>query len=425
MIRWLMISAAALLFLISDCRPHAPQLTFAVGGAPSEIEYWEEIISEFRDSTHIDVVFLRQPTDTDQRRQGLVIPLEAKEDDPDIFLMDLIWVAQFAASDWLLALDTFIQKGDLDTTCFFSSIIQQVDTYDGRIIALPVYNDCGVLYYRSDLLDKYGFKTPTTWQDLISSAIHIQKQERLHNPNFYGFVWQGAQYEGLICNYLEFLGSHGGSLVDSIGRLSVQTNESMAAVNMMKDLIHKYKISPVNTYTEMKEEEVRLFFQNSNALYERNWPYAWSLHRESGSAVELHTGITLLPRTAHGDHAATLGGWHVGISKYSDKKEHAFKLMQYIVSYKIQKKLALHLGWNPGRSDLYDDEDLVKRMPQITILKRAFGYARARPSLPYYTQISEILQRHINAVLAGKSKTDEALPKAQKEIDTITKTYHE
>jgi multiple sugar transport system substrate-binding protein len=420
-----MTALTAIALLIAGCRPRTPQLTFAVGGAPSEVEYWEEIINEFSDSTHIGVVLLRQPTDTDQRRQGLVVPLKAGKNDPDIFLMDVIWVAQFAASDWLLPLGDLIGGNELDTSCFFRSIVRQVDTYDGEIIALPVYNDCGLLYYRKDLLEKYGFPAPETWQDLIESSLSIQEQERSHNPNFYGFVWQGAQYEGLICNYLEFLGSHGGTLLDDSGRLSVESPEGLAAAQMMKDLIHRYKVSPVNTYTEMKEEEVRLFFESTNALYERNWPYAWSLHTEKGSPVMHVTGITLLPRTEMGTHVATLGGWHIGISKYSDQKTSAAKLMQFILSYAIQKKLALRLGWNPGRSDLYEDKDLTEKMPHITVLKRAFAGARARPSIPYYTQVSEILQRYLNGILAGASETDDALSRAQKEIDNIIMIYHE
>jgi multiple sugar transport system substrate-binding protein len=415
----------ALLLLFSSCGKQTPQLTFAVGGAPSEVDYWEKIVREFTDSTGISVRFLRQPTDTDQRRQGLIVPLKAQKSDPDIFLMDVVWVAQFAASGWLMPITNNIESDDLNLGVFFESIISAVDTYNGEIIALPVYNDCGLLYYRKDLLAKQDLDPPVTWFELISSSKLIQENERRSNPRFYGFVWQGAQYEGLICTYLEFLESHGGTMLDAKGNVVLVNAENIKAVNMMKSMIHEHKISPPNTYTEMKEEEVRLFFESGNALYERNWPYAWALHTSEKSPIKDNVGVTILPRAVTGHHAAALGGWHAGISRFSDRKEQALILLRFILSYDVQKRLALDLAWNPGRRDIYEDEDIRNAIPHIRVLKHAFENAAARPGLPYYTQLSTIMQKHINAIIAGKASTEIALNRAQEDIKTIVQQYHE
>lgn len=126
---WRIIPTVIFLCLNISCKREALKLTFAVGGAPSEIEYWAEIAREFTDSTTIDLILLHQPTDTDQRRQGLVIPLRAKKSDPDVFLMDVVWASQFAASGWLESLDPVVDAHALDLSKFFSSIIEQVDTF--------------------------------------------------------------------------------------------------------------------------------------------------------------------------------------------------------------------------------------------------------------------------------------------------------
>lgn len=423
--RWNFLLLAFCISPFLSCRGNRAKLTIAVGGAPNEVEYWERIVREFTDSTSIEVILLRQPTDTDQRRQGLIIPLRAGKNDPDVFLMDVVWVAQFAASDWLLPLTEKLGCGDLTTDQFFRSIIQNVDTYRGEVVALPVYNDCGLLYYRKDLLQKYNLDPPVTWAELINSAKLIQKAERRENPQFYGFVWQGAQYEGLICTYLEFVTSHGGTLVDTQGNFRLISGENIAAVKLMKAMIHEHEISPPNTYTEMKEEEVRLFFENGYALYERNWPYAWGLHTRDESPIKDEVAVTVLPKAVGGVHAAALGGWHVGISKFSDKKEEALTLLKFVLSYDIQKRLALKLGWNPGRRDIYEDSDVNKIMPHMHVLKRAFENSASRPSLPYYTQVSTIMQKHINAIMAGKARTENSLSRAQEEINSIVQQYHE
>lgn len=420
-----MFSMVLIILVFIGCRPETARLTFAVGGASNEVEYWEEMIEEFEETWKIDVVMLRQPTDTDQRRQGLVIPLRSRQKDPDIFLMDVIWVGQFAASKWLAPLDSLVRTGDIDLGDFFDPIIKQVDTYQETLYALPVYNDCGLLYYRKDLLERHDLKPPVTWQELIHDATYVQERERAKNPNFFGFVWQGAQYEGLICNFLEFAVSHSGGIIDSAGKIIVFTPENVSVAELMQRLIHEYKISPPNTYTEMKEEETRLTFENGNAVYERNWPYAWGLHNREGSALAGKVGVALLPKAADGQHAATLGGWHVGISKYSDSKNEALIFLKFILSYDTQKKLALDLGWNPGRSDLYNDPEIKERIPHIDILRGSFERAVARPTSPFYTQISEVLQKHLNAILSGESKSETALAKAQNEIAEILKRYHE
>ena len=410
---------------ILGCTKEQDVLTFAVGGAPNEVEYWEKLIKKFEDSSNIKVKIIRQPTDTDQRRQGLVIPLKAKEKDPDVFLMDVIWVSQFAASDWLLSLNPFLETSDLDLNSFFSGIIQQVDMYRQTLVAFPVYNDCGLLYYRKDLLQKHKFSVPETWQKLSEMATKIQNKEREQNPQFFGFLWQGAQYEGLVCTFLEFAASNRGGFVDDAGKIKVDNIKNIEALQFMIDMIHNYKISPPNTFTEMKEEEVRISFENGNALFERNWPYAWGLHKRDESQIKEKVGISILPKFPEGTNAATLGGWHIGISKFSDQKDKAWKLVEYILSYETQKRLALDLGWNPGRSDIYNDTEVIEKMPHIETIKKAFENAVARPNLPYYTQASEVIQRYLNAALSGKLKPEEALIQSQKEIEKVVEIYHD
>jgi len=189
--------------------------------------------------------------------------------------MDIAWIAQFAASDYLEPLDSYLKENKLELEAFFSRVLNLADKYNGKLIALPVYVDGGPLYYRKDLLKKYGYsKAPTTGEELLNCSLRIQEGERKSNPNFYGFLWQGAQYEGLICNFLEFAGSNQGGIVIADGKILLNSKENRQALQFMYDLIHKHKVSPPNTFTEMKEEEVRIFFQQGNALFERNCPYA-------------------------------------------------------------------------------------------------------------------------------------------------------
>jgi len=421
----LILLTFANLTAFSGCnKKPAQDITFAVGGTPAELDFWQQLVAEFETQTGIKVDLLRQPTDTNLRRQGLVASLRSSRTDPDIFLMDVAWLGQFAASGWLEPLDPHIQSSQLNPEVFFQKVLNLADRYANQLVALPVYVDGGILYYRKDLLKKHGIeKPPQTWQQLVEQAVKVQGEEKNSNPNFYGFVWQGAQYEGLVCTWLEFTGSNKGGIILEDKDIIISTKENIKATQFMRDLISTHKISPPNTYTEMKEEEVRTFFQQGNALFQRNWPYAWALHQGKDSAVKGKVGIAVLPHFDGGQSMSTLGGWHIGISKYSDAKQKGFEFVKFVLSYKTQKKLALKLGWNPGRKDVYVDTDVVKKLPHFAALRNVFENLRSRPNLPYYTLISEVIQRYVNSVLSGKTTASEALLEAEKEAKKIIEKY--
>lgn len=418
------IFCVIIVMLVVSCSRQEATLTFMVGGAPEEIIHWEKLIQEFETDTNINVRLIRQPTDSDLRRQGLVVPLKSQQNNPDVFLMDVVWIGQFVASDWLEPLDNYISMDRFSLEPFFARVIDFADKYDKKLYALPVYVDGGLLYYRKDLLANYNVEAPPiTWNELVQYSLKIQQHERETNPNFYGFVWQGAQYEGLVCTFLEFAASNGATLVDNEGVFRLNTVKSTEALRFMRDIIYDHRISPYNTFTEMKEEEVRRFFQQGNAVFERNWPYAWALHEADDSPIKGNVGIAPLPHFPDGRSVSTLGGWHVGISKYSDKKDQAWELVKFITSFDTEKNLALNLGWNPGRKDVYEDEDVISRLPHLPILKVILEQVVARPNLPYYTQLSQIMQLYINACLSGKIRPKPALDKAQKDIEKIRQMY--
>ncbi len=406
------------LSVMCACSQEENPVVFAVGGAPTSLAFWEEVVRDFEKESGIPVELLRQPMDTNQRREGLVVALHARQSTPDVFLMDVAWLGLFVASRWLEPLGS-----EIDQTPFFGSVLKMTDIHEGQLMALPVFMDGGLLYYRRDLLDRFGIAAPPkTWTELLSNARTVQDKMRGTNPDFYGFVWQGAQYEGLICNFLEFAGSNGGFVIEK-NKILMDTPENRRALSFMADLIWTHHVSPPNVFTEMKEEEARASFEAGNALFERNWPYAWALHQSPESKVRGKTGVAPIPAPPAGESVSTLGGWHIGISRFSDVKAQALELVRFVTSSQTQKKLVLNLGWNPGRKDLYSDPQVLDRAPHLAQLKDVFQNARPRPVLPYYTQISAIVQPYINGVLAGKYAPEPALAAAEKEVAALMERY--
>ncbi len=350
------------------------------------------------------------PASTDEQHQFYAINLEGKSADFDVLSMDVIWVPEFARAGWLRDMGPLLADGERNA--FFPGPIQAV-TYDNRLYAIPWYIDSGLLYYRSDLLRKYNRPVPKTWQELVKTAQIITENEK----DLYGFIWQGKQYEGLVCNVLEYIWSNGGDVISNNTPV-INSPENIEALTFMRDLMRTYAVTPPLVTTAI-EEPTRHLFGSGRALFLRNWPYAWNIFNREGSAVKGRVGVAALPSFPGHPSASTLGGWQLGVNRYSRHPEAAEKLVRFLTSPASQKTLALTVGYKPTRKALYKDRDLLQQQPFMASLYGIFMRARPRPVTPYYMMITQVMQPEFSAVLSNMKTPRAALDSAQQQIGHI------
>jgi multiple sugar transport system substrate-binding protein len=350
------------------------------------------------------------PSSTDEQHQFYVINLEGGSRDFDVLSMDVIWVPEFARAGWLIDLSGMLPGKERDE--FFPGPMSAV-TFNGRVYAIPWYIDAGVLYYRKDLLERYGFRPPATWDELVRTAQYIMKRE----PGIYGFVWQGKQYEGLVCNALEYFRGNGGSVIED-GRVVIDSAQNISALGFMRGLITTYHVTPP-LVTTATEEPTRHIFGSGRAVFMRNWPYAWNIFEQPDSAVRGKTGVAPLPSFAPHPSVSTLGGWQLGVNRYSRHPRLAEELVEFLTSPSAQKTLALTIGYKPTRKSLYRDPDLMKAQPFITGLHDVFMKADPRPVTPYYMMITQVMQSEFSAAVSGMKSPEKALKSAQAQMEHI------
>jgi multiple sugar transport system substrate-binding protein len=288
-------------------------------------------------------------------------------------------------------------------------------TFEEKVFAVPWYIDAGMLYYRKDLLDKYGFGPPKTWEELAAMARAIMAKEK--DPQLKGFIWQGKQYEGLICNVLEYIWSAGGGVVDEDGRVVLNDPQSLMALSFMRELIVQGVSSPVVTTAD--EEATRRIFGEGRAIFLRNWPYAWNLFDGKNSRVRGKVGIAPLPGFPGFLPAATLGGWQLGINRHSRHPKEAEALIRFLTSREIQRWMAIKVGYKPTRKSLYQDKQLLAAQPFMAGLYEVFLMARPRPVSPYYLMLSQVMQPEFSAVLVGLKTPEQALRDAELQMNHI------
>jgi multiple sugar transport system substrate-binding protein len=386
-------------------------VVFKHGKIAGDPALFQELLDEFeRQNPDIDLRDEALPASTDEQHQFYVINLEGKSPEFDVLGMDVIWVPEFARAGWLRDLSHLVPESQREE--FFPGPMQAV-TYQENLWAVPWYIDAGLLYYRKDLLEKHGFEPPRTWAELI----RISKAITAREPDTYGFIWQGKQYEGLVCNVLEYMWSNRGDVLKE-GRPVLASPENVKALGFMRDLIVRHKVTPELVTTAI-EEPTRHIFGNGNAVFLRNWPYAWNIFDKEGSAIKGKVGVSVLPAFEGGEHAATLGGWQLGVNRYSKNPEAAEKLVRFLTSPSAQKTLALTIGYKPTRKSLYADEELRAEQPFIAGLYDVFMHARPRPVSPYYMMMTQAMQPEFSAAISGMKTPEEALRDAQSELERI------
>lgn len=391
----------------------------AVLGSDGPSTVWEDAAAaKFSELTGANVTILRGDRSATDRLATYRQQLSAQSPDVDVYMIDVIWPGIMAeyAEDLTPALGSL--TGD-----FFPAIVQN-NTVDGKLVGMPWYTDAGLLYYRTDLLQKYGYSNPpATWAELEEMAAKIQEGERATSPDFWGFVWQGKAYEGLTCDALEWQVSNGGgTIVEPDGTISINNPQAAAAFDRAKAWIGKISPEGVTTY---QEEEARGVWQAGNAAFMRNWPYAYGLGNADDSPIKGKFNVSVLPKGdgANARNAATLGGWQLMVNRYSANKEAAIEFVKFLTSYEIQKSHSIKDSKLPTRPALYDDADVLAVNEFYGPLKEVFsGGAVARPSTvtaDLYNDVSTAYFTAVNQILTGQKETGPALEELQGEIESI------
>jgi multiple sugar transport system substrate-binding protein len=424
--RWLKLPALLLLVSLVSfvaCKrngggePGKVNIVFKHGKIEGNPGEFQGILDTFeKRNPEIHVIDEMLPSSTGEQHQFYIINLEGRSTDFDVFSLDVIWVPEFARAGWLLDLSPSLPAEERKK--FFPAAMEAV-TVEGKIFAIPWYIDAGVLYYRKDLLAKYGFSPPETWYDLVRIAQHITKRQ----PELYGFLWQGKQDESLVCNALEYIWSNGGDIFQG-DEPTLATPANAEALNFMRDLITKYKVTPP-LVTTAGEEVTRQIFGNGRAVFMRNWPYAYEVLRREDSPVRKKIGAVPLPAFPGHESASTLGGWQLGVNKYTRHPEAAEKLVKYMTSEEVQRRLSVAIGYKPSRHGLYKEECLLTAQPFTCALYDIFAKARPRPVTPYYLMITQVMQPEFSAVVSGIRTPEEALRAAEKQVRHIMQVGHE
>ena len=354
----------------------------------------------------IEVSFIEMPSDSGKQHDKYVTVFNAKGTDYDVFDADVIWPAEFAQAGYALPLDNYIAKDGINLKDYMDGPVNSL-TFKGKTWGMPKFIDAGLLFYRTDLVKT----APATWEDLIVQAKSVKGKVD------FPYLMQAKQYEGLVCNAIEFISAYGGKVVDGDGNITIASAETKKGLEVMKSIVASDLVpSNITTFTELESHTA---FIEGKGGFIRNWPYQWALAQDkTQSKIVGKVAIAPLPKGSVRS-AATLGGWNTMINKYSKHPDEAWQFVKFMTGAEGQKIAAIDGGSAPTLISLYKDSDITTKNPLFADKNFVDGLSAAvpRPVSPIYPKLSDIMQIEISNYLTGKQDVDAAI----KNMDTKMK----
>ena len=379
--------------------------------------------------------------ETTSQHDTYLADFKAQSTDLDVISMDVIWPAEFATAGYLTQMDSVFNSSYQSQ--FLKAPIE-AGTVNGHIYGVPWFHDSAMLFYRTDILqyanthdiinDPNG-APPATWAQLHDWSIAMMNDSTLVNTfNLTsGFVWQGKAYEGLMCDFMEYIGGTGTYSFLNADQTSSIWNESAgikAALVYMKSLIDD-GASPQAVLT-YNEEGSKAVWDAGSAIFMRNWPYAYAASLNAAAINGTHNiinsgqqqfNVTTMPAqnaSVVDPRTSCLGGWQLGVSAYSKNKADAQKFVMWITSYKQQLTYFLGGGYTPTLKAVYNDPAIINsKQGYVHQFLPVFASALPRPVSAFYPQMSADVFPTLNAYLGGGLSLQQALNKLQKDTDAV------
>jgi trehalose/maltose transport system substrate-binding protein len=411
----------SLLIACSSPRPEPVTLTFLDPDWSHDVGarrlLSEAALAEFTSTSGIRINHLPAP-ETDPARLALTNELLTKGGfGPDVYSIDVVWPG-------------LLNHHFVDLSPYLRAEIQSVDPaavanyrVDGALVAMPYRNNAGALYYRADLLRKYGYRyPPRTWDELESMALRIQQGERAEGQkDFWGFVWPGAASEALLCNALEWQASQGGGLIiERDHTISVNNSATIRSWERAKGWIGH--ISPPSVLSYQEWDAINAFANSGRAAFFRGWISDYLLLHPRTDTAYRSEGITSVP--GMGDvRVATLGGSGLAVSQSSKHRAEAVQLIRFLLQKDTQPSNEIDER-DSSAHELYELPLLLKTLPTLHKGVESQGATVIlRPAIlvpDKYDAVSKAYALAVHSVLSGETKASPAAANLQGALIRIT-----
>ena len=387
-------------------------LTYIGLKSRANVHVQQEMLNQFaKMHPGVTTQFATAPTGSaDAYHDKLVTIFSAHDSSIDVADSDVIWQAQWAPAGWAVPLDSVFPREQQKN---YVPAMIWADTIGNHIYGIPWMLDTGHLFYRKDILDANGLKPAQTWQELLEQSLLLQTKY----PKMVPFVTCYNKGQQLICTFMEYVWGNGGELLDpKTGAVVLDSPQNLEALNTMITFVKKKIVQP--GVVSMDLDTGRQIFTNGNAVYHRNWNYAYALSQANPKLVG-KVGVTNIPHFPGHATASCAGGWQYVVNNFSKNRDLAIKLAAFMGSPQMEKYKTLHAEWTPAYLPADYDKDVVRKYPYYPLLAEQAKTAKSRPKTPFWTHISNAVEAELTNTLTGTKPAKKALADATSQVKTI------
>jgi multiple sugar transport system substrate-binding protein len=425
----MLAAALALVTLSATAQDGATRIVFATG--PDDTGTVQRIVESFNaeQSGRIHVTWREMDRDNNTHHDQLASDFVAGTEAPHVIASDVIWTAEFAHNGWVEDLtkpfyDAYRRED------FVGPALESAN-FDLRIWGVPWYSDASILFYRKDLLAASGFDAPpATWDELAMMARKVMADSGVRH----GFVFQGADYEGGTANAMEYIWGAGGEAMrgelwvtstlrgtlEEKGSVTINSKEAAAGLGIARRLIVD-GVAPTDV-TSYREREALDAFLAGDAVFLRSWPYVQGM-LGSTELTAAQVAVSWLPAASTEQTGySCLGGWNLMVGAHTDEAERAaaWELVRYLTSPAQQKRQALEAGLLPVLAGLYEDSEVLARLPVVALASDDLeSRIRVRPKSPFYADFSAEIASTFQQVLRGELTGDQAVEALDEDLRAI------
>lgn len=393
----------------------------AKGGAPVEI-----VFNNFEGSGDVGIHLEAMVKEFERQNPGIKVKLEtvgwndyftqlqtriAGGKAPDCFDLNYENFVAYARKGLLLDIGPYLAAAKFDRAALDERALAAFSA-DGVQYGLPASFSTVLLFYNKDLFDKAGVAYPTaswTWKEEQAAAEKI----RALGKDYWGLVHPVHFWE-----IYKTTRQNGGALMTADGKkFTVDTPQNVETLSFMVDRIRASNVMPsdaqmggVGEWDMFKSGRLGMLVTGIWAFPEfaRDCAFAWDVEVEPGNK-------------AKATHFFANG---LVISKDSKNPEAAMKWLAFMSASREAAKIRVDAGWElPAITDKAVLADYLTKTPPANrkAVFESLKYIVTPPVVEQASEMTDILNRNLQAARDGAKTPAQALKDAQAELDAKIK----
>ena len=362
-----------------------------------------------------------------EMRKIQLVELQKKQGKYDLIIMLAAWKTEYAALNLLTNLTKEQKSGRLkidDINDFIPAYLTVAGKVGGdrgyldgptaQLFALPLGADTSILGYRSDIFQKYNWKPPVNYDELLALLPLVRK----HEPTLIPLCSRGARGHQITHAWLLHFNAFGGEVFDKNWRPSIHNAAGLKAIEILRAINTS---TPNGILNNLFADMGNAFITGNAAMYLDSSTIFAVINDPVKSMVQDKVAFSLHPKGTV--HSSETGGFAIAVPRNSTQLDKSLELLASITG-KIQERAMARKGGIPSRTSTLHDAELLEIFPEYTVLAKQLEFANPnwRPIIPEWANINEqILGTLLHDAVAGLITPAAALAQAEERMTIIMK----